>query len=123
MLAKSSFAAEGAAKGATVFADEAKLISHFEKHGMEFGAKSAAEYVNVGQDIMRYGHRVEYFYKGETRTGFVQFIGNRSNGQSKFGFVGTNADGNITTIHTESGNSFWKMLNGQKTDKVIRTTP
>ncbi|WP_231674568.1 hypothetical protein, partial [Ralstonia pseudosolanacearum] len=31
--------------------------------------------------------------------------------------VGTNADGAITTIHTESGNSFWKMLNNGNIDK------
>jgi hypothetical protein len=111
------------AKGVGAFADEAKLISHFEKHGAEFGTKSASEYLQVGQDIMQYGQKVEYLYKGETRTGFVQFMGNRANGQSKFGFVGTNADGTLTTIHTESGNSFWKMLNNGNIDKVIKTVP
>jgi len=44
-------------------------------------------------------------------------------GIAKFGFVGTNADGAITTIHVESGNSFWKMLNGSPADKVIRPMP
>ena len=110
-------------KGVGAFADETKLISHFEKHGAEFGTKSASEYLQVGQDIMQYGQKVEYLYKGETRTGFVQFMGNGTNGQSKFGFVGTNADGVITTIHTESGNSFWKMLNNGNIDKVIKTVP
>ena len=28
-------------------------------------------------------------------------------------FVGTNNDGYITTFHTESGKTFWKMLNGE----------
>jgi hypothetical protein len=112
-----------AAKGIATFADEAKLISHFEKHGAEFGAKSASEYLQVGQDIMQYGQKVEYLYKGETRAGFVQFMGNKASGKSKFGFVGTNADGAITTIHTESGNSFWKMLNNGNIDKLIRPVP
>ncbi|MGC5885572.1 hemagglutinin repeat-containing protein [Ralstonia pseudosolanacearum] len=115
--------ANAGAKGVGAFADEAKLIGHFEKHGAEFGTKSASEYLQVGQDIMQYGKKVEYLYKGETRTGFVQFMGNRANGQSKFGFVGTNADGAITTIHTESGNSFWKMLNNGNIDKVIKPVP
>ncbi|MGA4420825.1 hemagglutinin, partial [Ralstonia nicotianae] len=115
--------ANAGAKGVGAFADEAKLIGHFEKHGAEFGTKSASEYLQVGQDIMQYGQKVEYLYKGETRTGFVQFMGNRANGQSKFGFVGTNADGAITTIHTESGNSFWKMLNNGNIDKVIKPVP
>ncbi|MGA4247107.1 hemagglutinin, partial [Ralstonia nicotianae] len=115
--------ATAGAKGVGAFADEAKLIGHFEKHGAEFGTKSASEYLQVGQDIMQYGQKVEYLYKGETRTGFVQLMGNRANGQSKFGFVGTNADGAITTIHTESGNSFWKMLNNGNIDKVIKPVP
>ena len=110
-------------KGLGVFADETKLISHFEKHGAEFGVKNASEYLQVGQDIMQHGQKVEYLYKGETRTGFIQFIGNKANGQSKFGFVGTNTDGAITTIHIESGNSLWKMLNNGKADRVIKTAP
>lgn len=40
------------------------------------------------------------------------FMGNTSKGNAKFGFVGINEEGKITTIHVESGNSFWKMLNG-----------
>jgi RHS repeat-associated protein len=108
-----------AAKG---FADEAKLIGHFERHGAEFGAKSATEYLQVGRDIMQNGQKLEYLYKGEARTGYVQFMGNKANGTAKFGFVGTNTDDAITTIHTESGNSFWKMLNGS-TDKTINSVP
>lgn len=50
------------------FADEAKLIGHFEKHGAEFGAKSSTEYLQVGKDIMQGGVKVQYLYKGEMRT-------------------------------------------------------
>jgi filamentous hemagglutinin len=111
------------AKGAGNFASDAKLASHFEKHGAEFGARSADEYLQVGRDIMQGGQKVEYLYKGETRTGYVQFMGNTSRGDAKFGFVGTNAEGAITTIHTQSGNSFWKLLNGNPADKTIRPLP
>ncbi|WP_146260327.1 hypothetical protein [Stenotrophomonas maltophilia] len=38
--------------GTANFADEAKLMGHFEKHGGEFGAKSASEYLEVGKDIV-----------------------------------------------------------------------
>ena len=100
-----------------------KLASHFEKHGAEFGVKSADEYLQVGRDIMQQGQKVQYLYKGETRTGFMQFMGNTSKGDALFGFVGTNADGAITTIHTQSGNSLWKLLNGNSADKVIRPVP
>jgi hypothetical protein len=37
---------------------------------------------------------------------------------AKFAFVGTNNEGFITTFHTESGKTFWKMLNGENI-KVI----
>jgi hypothetical protein len=84
----------------------------------KFGAKNASDYLQVGRDIMQNGSKVEYLYKGEARNGYVQFMGNTSKGNAKFGFVGTNADGALTTIHIESGNSFWKMLNG---DSSIRT--
>jgi hypothetical protein len=50
-------------------------------------------------------------------------MGNKSsNGVAKFGFVGLNRAGDITTIHLESGNSFWKSLNGIK-DKSIEALP
>lgn len=114
---------EGVANTAAGFASEAKLLSHFEKHGAEFGVRSADDYLQVGQNIMQSGQKVEYLYKGETRTGYAQFMGNTSRGDAKFGFVGTNADGAITTIHTQSGNSFWKLLNGPSADKVIRPAP
>lgn len=34
-------------------------------------------------------------------------------GKAKFAFVGTNNEGYITTFHTESGKTFWKLLNGE----------
>jgi filamentous hemagglutinin len=75
---------------------------------------------------MQNGQKVEYFYKpaGEMRTGYVQFMGNSSkNSTAKFGFVGTNTNGTITTIHVESGKSFWNTLNGSPIDKVIKPVP
>ncbi len=97
------------------FASEEKLLSHYDKHGNEFkGAyNSADEYLQGARDVMDNGYKVEYTYKGETRTGYVQFMGNNSKGNAKFAFVGTNNDGFITTFHTESGKTFWKLLNGE----------
>ncbi len=97
------------------FATEDKLVSHFEKHGNEFKGiyNSADEYLRGARDVMNNGYKVEYSYKGETRVGYVQFIGNNSKGKDKFAFVGTNNEGYITTFHTESGKTFWKLLNGE----------
>jgi filamentous hemagglutinin len=72
---------------------------------------------------MQSGQKVEYLYMGETRTGYTQFMGNTSRSDATFGFVGTHADGAITTIRTQSGNSFWKLLNGPSADKIIRPVP
>uniref|UniRef100_UPI001C4D2669 pre-toxin TG domain-containing protein n=2 Tax=Vibrio TaxID=662 RepID=UPI001C4D2669 len=102
------------------FADESKLVSHFEKHGAEFGAKNADEYLSMARNVMQDGTKVQYAYKGETRTGFVQLMGTNRKGQAKFAFVGTNGQGQITTLHTKSGKDFWKTLNGNAKDKVIR---
>lgn len=52
------------------------------------------------------------------RIDYVKYMGNTRKGLAKFEFVGTNKLGQITTYHTESGKSFWKMLNGSK-NKVI----
>ncbi len=69
---------------------------------------------------MSQGLRVTYHYKGETRLGYVKFMGNLSkDGLAKFEFVGTNNKGNITTYHVESGNGFWKMLNRIPSNKEI----
>lgn len=72
---------------------------------------------------MQSGIKVEYQYRGEMRFGYLQFMGNTSRGNAKFGFVGTNTDGVITTIHTQSGSSFWRMLNGDPSNKSIRPFP
>jgi filamentous hemagglutinin len=63
--------------------------------------------------------KVQYENKGETRTGYVQFMGSDRKGNAKFGFVGTNSDGHITTIHTKSGKDVWKTLNGDPKNKTI----
>ncbi len=99
----------------TTFASEDKLVSHFEKHGDEFKGifNSSDEYLQGARDVMNNGYKVEYSYKGDIRTGYVQFMGNNSKGKAKFAFVGTNNNGYITTFHTESGKTFWKLLNGE----------
>ena len=106
---------ESGSKANPTFATEDKLISHFEKHGGEFKGmfNTTDEYLQGAQDVMKNGYKVEYIYKGETRIGYVQFMGNNSKGNAKVAFVGTNNDGCITTFHTESGKTFWKMLNGE----------
>ena len=106
---------EGGSYSNTTFATEDKLVSHFEKHGNEFKGiyNSADEYLQGARDVMNNGYKVEYSYKGETRVGYVQFMGNNSKGKAKFAFVGTNNEGYITTFHTESGKTFWKLLNGE----------
>ncbi len=69
------------------------------------------EYLEGARSVMANGYKVSYEYKGEIRTGYVSFMGNNSKGNAKFAFVGTNNQGYITTFHTESGKTFWKMLN------------
>ncbi|WP_240674382.1 RHS repeat-associated core domain-containing protein [Burkholderia stabilis] len=98
-----------------------KLKDHFERHGREFGANSQEEYLNIGHDAMKNGDMVQYQYKGETRTGYVQYMGNTSKGDAKFVFVGTNSAGDVTTIHTKSGKDLWKTLNGNARDKTIKS--
>ena len=104
----------GSASNVT-FATEDKLMSHFEKHGAEFKGvyNSVDEYLQGARSVVNNGYKVEYSYKGETRVGYVQFMGNSSKGKAKFAFVGTNNEGYITTFHTESGKTFWKLLNGE----------
>ena len=114
ITSKNSIGESGSRSNPT-FATEDKLISHFAKYGSEFKGmfNSADEYLQGAQDVMKNGYKIEYIYKGETRIGYVQFIGNNSKGNVKFAFAGTNNDGYITTFHTESGKTFWKMLNGE----------
>ena len=113
-------AVESGSNTKATFASEEKLLSHFDKHGGEFKGifNTADEYLQGAQDVMQNGYKVEYAYKGEIRTGYVQFMGNNSKGNAKFAFVGTNNEGYITTFHTESGKSFWKMLNGENTPVI-----
>lgn len=102
------------------FANEEKLVDHFVKHGKEFGAKSKEEYLDLARSVIDDGVKVEYPYKGENRTGFVKLMGTNRRGEAKFAFVGTNQEGYITTLHTKSGKDFWKTLNQNAKDKVIR---
>ncbi|MGN0654222.1 MAG: hypothetical protein ACI4KD_04830 [Oscillospiraceae bacterium] len=106
---------KGGSNTKATFTSDEKLLSHFDKHGSEFKGifNSADEYLQGAQDVMQNGYKVEYAYKGEIRAGYVQFMGNNSKGNTRFAFVGTNNEGYITTFHTESGKSFWKMLNGE----------
>ena len=96
-----------------VFADDEKLVSHYWKHRNEFGAYSLDDYLNQARDVMNNGYEVNYPYKGEIRTGFLEYYGTSQKNGAKFAFVGTNNEGFITTFHTESGKTFWKMLNGE----------
>jgi hypothetical protein len=106
--------------GKVKFGSVEKLEQHFAKHGGEFKGiyNNADEYLQGARDVMQNGTKVSYVYKGETRTGFLRFMGNNSKGVAKFEFVGTNNAGQITTYHVESGKTFWKMLNGENV-KVI----
>ena len=47
------------------FADSEKLTSHLKKHGGEFRATAEAEYLAIGNDVIKSNHKVQYFYKGE----------------------------------------------------------
>ena len=97
------------------FASKEKLVSHFEKHGDEFKGiySNIDEYLDGARSVINDGYKIKYDYRGEIRTGYIEFMGNTSKGKSKFAFVGTNNDGFITTFHTESGKDFWKMINGK----------
>ena len=96
------------------FATEKLRYIHYKKHGFEFKGlyKDEMEYLEGARSVMSSGYKVSYNYKNEIRTGYVQFMGTGRKGNAKFAFVGTNNNGYITTFHTESGKTFWKMLNG-----------
>lgn len=68
---------------------------------------------------MSSGTKVGYQYKGEIRTGCVKFMGNSRKEEAKFEFVGTNANGEVTTYHVKQGKDLWKLLNNNKHDKTI----
>lgn len=101
-----------------IFESDEKFVAHKRKHGHEFNAYSLDDYLNQARDVMNTGYKVEYAYQGEIRTGFLKYSGNSRTYNAKFAFVGTNNDNFITTFHTESGKTFWKMLNGENI-KVI----
>ncbi|MBP3194872.1 MAG: hypothetical protein J6M05_04325 [Cardiobacteriaceae bacterium] len=83
-------------------------------------AKTPSEYLAIGREVIKNGTAVQYSYKNEIRNGYVQYLGNNSkNGNAKFIFVGTNSNGNITTIHIKSGKDMWKTLNGDPKNKTI----
>ena len=62
---------EGGSDALSTFETEEKLLSHFDKHKDEFKGifGSADEYLQGAQDVMQNGYKVEYMYKGKTRTG------------------------------------------------------
>ncbi|WP_198023786.1 hypothetical protein, partial [Xenorhabdus cabanillasii] len=107
------------------FPDQQRLTQHFEKHGHEFRATSEAEYLQIGRDVMKNGHKVEYYYKplDQHRTGYVMYMRNTKKGDAQMAFVGVNPQGQIATIHTKSGKDIWKLLNGDKDNKTIRLVP
>ncbi|MFD2131017.1 T7SS effector LXG polymorphic toxin [Pseudogracilibacillus auburnensis] len=106
------------------FASRDLLESHYEKHAVknnEFHGdyNNADEYMQGARDVMSSGTKVRYQYRGETRTGYVRFMGNSRKGEAKFEFVGTNANGDVTTYHVKRGKDLWKLLNNNKRDKTI----
>ncbi|MBD1226985.1 RHS repeat-associated core domain-containing protein [Xenorhabdus griffiniae] len=107
------------------FPDQQRLTQHFEKHGHEFRATSEAEYLQIGRDVMKNGHKIEYYYKplDQHRIGYVMYMRNTKKGDTQMAFVGVNPQGQIATIHTKSGKDIWKLLNGDKNNKVINLVP
>ncbi|MHC1685189.1 MAG: PKD domain-containing protein [Clostridiaceae bacterium] len=112
------------------FGSRSLLEGHFIKHGDEFKGiyGSADEYLQGAREVMDNGYKVQYNYnvvnkwgvkESELRIGYMRFMGNNRKGSAKFEFVGTNSRGDITTYHTESGKTLWKLLNGFGKDKTI----
>lgn len=92
------------------------------RHGSEFillGVKNKYDYLNLGHEVIKNGYSIQYLYKNELRFGYIQYLGNNKKGEAKFIFVGTNNNGNITTIHTKSGKEFWKLIGSNKNEKLI----
>ncbi len=111
---------ESAGAGKIGFSSSKKQDIHYQKHGSEFKSKNSKEYLATAHSVMKNGIKVDYSYKGQTQTGFVQFMGTNKKGLSKFAFVGTNKQGNITTLHTKSGKDVWRTINGNAKEKVIK---
>ena len=77
-------------------------------------------YLLTASHVVNEGIPINYLYKSKSTTGYALLMGTNRTGQAKFAFAGTNTDGNITTLHTKSGKDFWRMINGDATDKTIR---
>ena len=103
------------------FGSTEKLNGHFEKHGAEFRATSQEEYLSIARMVVNEGVRVEYAYKGETRSGYLRLMGNNRKGEAKFAFVGTNQKNEITTLHAKSGKELWRTINGDGKNKTVRS--
>jgi RHS repeat-associated protein len=101
------------------FGSDEKLDEHFVKHGAEFDAKSKEEYLLIARHVIESGTPVRYEYRGQMRSGFFLYMGNNRKGESKFAFVGTNADQKITTLHAKSGKEFWRTINGSVKNKEV----
>ncbi|WP_139114958.1 RHS repeat domain-containing protein, partial [Pseudomonas sp. 28 E 9] len=104
----------------SAFASKQKLNEHYEKHGSEFGADSSHEYLLTARHVINEGTQVQYSYRNAPTTGYVLLMGTNRTGKAKFAFAGTNTSGHITTLHTKSGKDFWRMINGDPSDKTIR---
>lgn len=111
------------------FKNEFELADHFRRHSKDFKGyyKDYSEYLSGAHDVIKHGIEVEYRYNpsgssiDELRKGFIKVMGPSSKrGHSKFEFVGTNHKGEITTYHVKSGKEFWKTLNGNPRDKIVR---
>ncbi len=104
----------------TEFANEQKLNEHYEKHGTEFRVGNSHEYLLAARHVVSNGTPVQYLYRDTPTTGYVLLMGTNRTGQAKFAFAGSNTNGHITTLHTKSGKDFWRMINGDPSDKTIR---
>ncbi|WP_176472381.1 RHS repeat domain-containing protein, partial [Pseudomonas sp. Irchel 3H7] len=102
------------------FGSEDKLDDHFQKHGSEFKTESKEEYLSMARFLVNHGTRIEYKYKGETRSGYLKLMGNNRKGEAKFAFLGTNQNNEITTLHAKSGKELWRTINGDAKDKTVR---
>ncbi|AIB35586.1 RHS repeat-associated core domain-containing protein [Pseudomonas simiae] len=107
-------------KRPTEFASEQKLNEHYDKHGTEFRVESSHEYLLAARHVVSKGTPVQYVYRGTPTISYVLLMGTNRTGQAKFAFAGSNTNGHITTLHTKSGKDFWRMINGDATDKTIR---
>ena len=96
------------------------LKNHYQSSPAEGALARLNDYLEIANDVIKNGYKVEYPYKGEVRTGYVQLMGTNRREQAKFAFVGTNNSGNITTLHSKSGKDVWKTLNSDAKDKVIK---